>query len=61
MGNKKKDFHLKLIEHVYDNMPAFTDVFTEETFYMFAITVVISTIVVVFIVSRFVTIKEVDL
>lgn len=57
---KKNDFHAKLVEHIYDNIPAFTDIFTEETFYIFVGTFVISTIVVVFIVSRFVTIKPVD-
>lgn len=57
---KKHDFHAKLVEHIYDNIPAFTDIFTEETFYIFVTTFVVSTIIVVFIISRFVTIKPVD-
>lgn len=57
---EKDNFHAKLVEHVYDNIPAFTDIFTEETFYMFAATVVVSTIIIVIIVSRFVTIKPVE-
>lgn len=57
---KKADFHSKLIEHVYNNIPAFTDVFTEETFYMTVVVFVLSTFVVVFILSRFVTIKPVE-
>lgn len=58
--SKKDNFHAKLVEHVYDNIPAFTDIFTEETFYIFAVTVVVSTIIVVMIISRFVTIKPVE-
>ncbi|XP_019866172.1 uncharacterized protein LOC109595290 [Aethina tumida] len=57
----QKDYQLKLIQHVYQQIPAFTDVFTEDTFYMFFASLVICTIIVVFIVSRFVTIKPVDI
>lgn len=57
---KKQDFHAKLVEHIYDNIPAFTDIFTEETFYLFVTTFVVSTIIVVFIFSRFITIKPVE-
>ncbi|XP_018572053.1 uncharacterized protein LOC108911559 [Anoplophora glabripennis] len=60
MVKKEKDYQLRLIQHIYNQIPAFTDVFTEETFYMFAGTVVISTIIIVFIISRFVTLKPVD-
>lgn len=61
MGVKTKtDFHAKLIDNVYNNIPAFTDIFTEETFYMTAVGFVISTLVVVFILSRFITIKPVE-
>lgn len=55
-----KNYQIKLIDHVYNQIPAFTDIFTEETFYIAVITIVISTIIVVMIVSRFVTIKPVD-
>lgn len=57
----KKNYQLKLIEHVYNQIPAFTDVFTEETFYMTVVCFVISTIVIVFILSRYITIKPVDI
>lgn len=57
---KKHEIHARLVEHLYDNIPAFTDIFTEETFYMFVGTVVVSTVVIVFIISRFVTIKPVE-
>lgn len=57
---KNKQLHKKIMEHMYSNIPAFTDIFTEETFYMFVVTLVISTIMIVFIISRFVKLKPVD-
>lgn len=51
---------MKLIEHLYNQIPAFTDIFTEETFYMTVVVFVISTIAVVFVLSRFITIKPVE-
>lgn len=62
MGLKtnSKNYQLKLIDHVYNQIPAFTDIFTEETFYMTVIGIVLTTFLVVFIVSRFVTIKPVE-
>lgn len=62
MGLKanSKNYQMKLIEHLYNQIPAFTDVFTEETFYMTVVVFVISTIGVVFILSRFITIRPVE-
>lgn len=60
MNTNTKNYQMKLIEHVYSQIPAFTDVFTEETFYMTVICFVLSTIVIVFVLSRFITIKPVD-
>ncbi|XP_068908535.1 uncharacterized protein [Tenebrio molitor] len=62
MGMKvnHKNYQLKLIDHVYNQIPAFTDIFTEETFYMTVVAIMLSTIVIVFILSRFITIKPVD-
>lgn len=57
---KKKDYQLRLIQHIYNQIPAFTDIFTEETFYATVVCFVISTIVVVIILSRFITIKAVE-
>ncbi|XP_060531230.1 uncharacterized protein LOC132704918 [Cylas formicarius] len=57
---KNKDYNLKLIHTVYNQLPAFTDIFDEDTFYMFVFIFIISTIVVVFILSRFITIKAVE-
>lgn len=55
-----KKHSLDLIERMYKDMPAFTDIFTEETFYIFAGCLVLSTIVIAFVLSRFITIKPVD-
>lgn len=62
MGLKtnSKNYQMKLIEHLYNQIPAFTDIFTEETFYMTVVVFVISTIAVVFVLSRFITIKPVE-
>jgi hypothetical protein len=57
---KKSTGHLDFIEHVYRNMPAFTDVFTEETFYIFVGCFVLTTVVTAFILSRYITIKPYD-
>lgn len=62
MGLKtnSKNYQMKLIEHLYNQIPAFTDIFTEETFYMTVVVFVISTVAVVFVLSRFITIKPVE-
>lgn len=49
-----------MANRLYDQISAFTDVFDEETFYLFAICVAVGTIFMAFILSRFVTIKSVD-
>lgn len=56
----KKRGSLDVIEKIYKDMPAFTDIFTEESFYFFAACFVASTIVCAFILSRFVKIKPVE-
>lgn len=56
----KKGGHVDVIERIYNDLPAFTDVFTEETFYIFAACFAMTTILVAFILSRFVTIKPID-
>ena len=52
--------NLDVIEKIYNEIPAFTDIFTEETFYVFAFWFVCGTILVAFILSRYITIKPVD-
>lgn len=55
-----KKHNLDIIERIYKDLPAFTDVFTEETFYIFAGCLVLSSILVAFLLSRFITLKPVD-
>ncbi|XP_012534235.1 uncharacterized protein LOC105835472 [Monomorium pharaonis] len=55
-----KNYNLRLIDTLYSQVPAFTDVFDEETWYVFVICFVTGTLVVAFILSRFITIKAID-
>lgn len=52
--------HVDFIDQIYSTMPSFTDVFTEETFYIFVIGFVLSTVLFAFVISRFVTLKPVE-
>lgn len=52
--------HIDFIDQIYSTMPSFTDVFSEETFYIFVLFFVLSTILVAFVLSRFITIKPVE-
>lgn len=58
-GNSK-NYNLRLIDMLYSQVPAFTDVFDEETWYIFVICFVTGTLLVTFILSRFITIKPVE-
>ena len=51
---------MKMIEHLYNKVPAFNDVFDEETFYIFVMIFVAGTLLLAYIGSRFITIKPVD-
>lgn len=48
----------KVVNKLSSLIPAFTDVFDEESFYIFSILVVVFTIASVYILSRYVTIKD---
>ncbi|XP_034830364.1 uncharacterized protein [Maniola hyperantus] len=52
--------NLHVVEEIYNQIPAFTDVFSEDTFYMFVVIFVSCTVMVAFILSRFITIKPVE-
>ncbi|XP_013102988.1 uncharacterized protein LOC106084076 [Stomoxys calcitrans] len=52
---------LAVIEKIYGDIPAFTDIFTEESFYTFAFCFVCASILVAFILSRYITIKPVEM
>lgn len=51
---------MQLFSRVYGNVPYFTDIFDEETFYIFAIFVVIGSFLLAFLLSRFIHLKETD-
>ncbi|XP_039756651.1 uncharacterized protein LOC120631233 [Pararge aegeria] len=51
---------LYVVDEIYKHLPAFTDVFSEDTFYVFVVIFVSCTIMVAFILSRFITLKPVD-
>ncbi|XP_052758965.1 uncharacterized protein LOC128199956 [Galleria mellonella] len=57
---KSSKGNLHVVEELYNQIPEFTDVFSEDTFYIFVICFVLSTILVAFILSRFITIKPVE-
>ena len=57
---KSSKGNLHVVEEIYNQIPAFTDVFSEDTFYIFVLIFVMSTILVAFILSRFITIKPVE-
>ncbi|GAU88148.1 hypothetical protein RvY_00896 [Ramazzottius varieornatus] len=57
MQSSKKFDRLALANHIYGKIPAFTDIFDEETFYITAVFVVLGSILVAVILSRFVKLK----
>lgn len=60
MAKFSKGGHMEVIEKIYNDIPAFTDVFTEESFYVFVICFTLCTILVAFLLSRFITIKPIE-
>jgi len=58
LKNKKSGAPLEAINNIYNEFPSFTDVFDEESFYIFAVCFVLGTILVAFLASRVITIKE---
>lgn len=59
-GGIKGGGHIDFIEKIYTGLPSFTDVFNEETFYVFVVCFVLATLLIAFVLSRFITIKPVD-
>lgn len=51
---------MAVIANLYNEIPTFSDVFTEESFYVFVFFFVLFTVLMVFVISRFVTIKPVE-
>lgn len=50
----------QLFSRLYSNLPGFTDIFDEETFYITAAAVTIVTLIVTMVLARYVKIKEVE-
>ena len=59
-GQKKYEATLNIVNKIYDNFPAFTDIFDEESFYIFAGVFTLCTIMGAIIASRFITLKPAD-
>lgn len=49
------------LNRAYSNLPAFTDVFDEEGFYLAFIGLALLSVLVAFLASRFMTLKEADI
>jgi hypothetical protein len=49
-----------LFKNIYGKFPHFTDVFDEETFIIFGILITLSSLLVAFILSRYITIRAVE-
>lgn len=59
-SSQNRQYNVKLIDELYRQVPAFTDIFDEETWYTFVVCFVAGTIVLVFMLSRFITIKPTE-
>ncbi len=51
---------MHLVDKIYETTPGFTDVFDEDSFYLFAVIFTLLTFLGAFAASRFVTIKARD-
>lgn len=51
---------MKMIESMYMQMPAFNDIFDEDTFYIFMFSLTAGAILLAFVASKYVVIKPVD-
>lgn len=57
LKRRQKGGLYEVAERVYNDLPLFTDIFDEESFYVFAFCFTVATILLAIILSRFVTIK----
>jgi hypothetical protein len=51
---------MEAVDRFYEKLPAFEDIFDEESFYTFAALFTIASIVLAFLASRYITLKEKD-
>jgi len=59
-SQRKYQATLSIVDKVYNSVPAFTDIFDEESWYIFALVFTAATIIIAVVASRFVTIKPVE-
>lgn len=59
-AQRKYEATLSIVNKVYDSVPAFTDVFDEDTWYIFVACFTAATVIVTVIASRFITLKPVE-
>lgn len=59
-NNMKHKVSMDVAQSIYDQVPAFTDVFDEETFYLFIIILTVCSFLLAFIASRFITLKPIE-
>lgn len=52
--------HAQMYDRLYNYIPSFDDLFDEESFYLFALLVTIVSIIVCFLLSRRITLRESD-
>jgi len=57
-SQKKYEQTLTMVNKVYGQLPGFTDVFDEETWYIFVVFFVLATVLAAFVISRFVKLRD---
>ena len=60
MSKRNENYNLKFIDTVYRNLPAFTDIFDEEAWYIFVSCFIALTVIVFVFLSRTVKLKPVE-
>jgi hypothetical protein len=60
MNSNKHRVSFDVAQSIYEQIPAFTDVFDEETFYLFVFGLTVAACIAAFVASRFVTLKPIE-
>lgn len=59
-SQKKYERTLTMVNKMYGQLPGFTDVFDEETWYIFVILFIVATVLAAVVISRFVKLRDVE-
>ena len=51
---------MEAVDRIYEKLPAFEDIFDEDSFYTFAAVFTVVSILLAFLASRYITLKEKD-